>query len=107
MIASFFSYRGRINRATFWKSTLIAAILFMILSTTVAWLYDASSVDSYNLKAAFGSVIFIGMLILWSFPCVKRLHDLGKPGWMYLLMFIPFVNIYMLYLLGFEVGANK
>ena len=37
---------------------------------------------------------------------VKRLHDLNKTGWLYLLFFIPLVNIGMLIWVGFFKGTN-
>jgi len=32
---------------------------------------------------------------------VKRLHDLDKKGWISLLLFVPFANIYVFIVCGF------
>ncbi len=41
---------------------------------------------------------------------VRRLHDVGKSGWMYLILFIPIIGaiwIFVLLLKDSEVGDNK
>lgn len=36
---------------------------------------------------------------------IRRLHDLDKSGWLYLLSFIPFVNLIMAIYIGFWPGS--
>lgn len=56
--------------------------------------------------AIFTLLILIPSIWIMLATCVKRLHDLGKSGWMALLSLIPIVNfiigIYMAFFKGEE-----
>lgn len=40
-------------------------------------------------------VIFILITVIPNFSlCIRRLHDVGKSGWFYLLGFIPIINLW-------------
>jgi uncharacterized membrane protein YhaH (DUF805 family) len=42
--------------------------------------------------------------------CVRRLHDVGKSGWMLLIVFIPFIGaiwLLVLYCTAGDQGDNK
>ena len=43
--------------------------------------------------------VVLGLQILFALPClllvIRRLHDIGRSGWWWLLVFIPFVNFIM------------
>ena len=54
---------------------------------------------------SIGFVIGIGAAIIQAFLVVKRLHDLGKPGWQYFLMYVPLYNIYLGIVLLFVKGT--
>lgn len=50
-----------------------------------------------------GLVILCGYMLLYSIMSicmlVRRLHDIDKSGWLWLLSFVPILNIYLIYLL--------
>ena len=58
--------------------------------------------------------VVLGLQILFALPClllvIRRLHDIGRSGWWWLLVFIPFVNfimgIYLMCKKG-ETGPNR
>lgn len=58
--------------------------------------------------------VVLGLQILFALPClllvIRRLHDIGRSGWWWLLIFIPFVNfimgIYLMCKKG-ETGPNR
>jgi uncharacterized membrane protein YhaH (DUF805 family) len=98
---TFFSYRGRLRRSSyFWQ---ILAIAFPVAFINVA-LGDSPE------SAGLGVLVGLGAGILASFPQVKRLHDLNMSGWFYWLSLIPLVNLifglYMLFARG-TVGPNR
>lgn len=41
------------------------------------------------------SLITLILAILWIIPITLRLQNIGRSGWWFLLLFIPFVNIYV------------
>lgn len=58
--------------------------------------------------------VVLGLQILFALPClllvIRRLHDIGRSGWWWLLIFIPFVNFIMgIYLMSKkgETGPNR
>ena len=61
----------------------------------------------------YGSGILFSSALLTNFiflipnvaTTVRRLHDIGKSGWWYLLIGIPFINLYVVYLL--LLSGNK
>lgn len=100
-IAEMFSLEGRANRAWyFWHSVLddlvivTAFILFVVLGVATGPLLALP---------LLGLIVAAG----WAAAAVtvKRLHDLGRPGWQLLLLAVPFYNIYLGLLLLFQQGA--
>ena len=58
--------------------------------------------------------VVLGLQILFALPClllvIRRLHDIGRSGWWWLLIFIPFVNFNMvIYLMckNCDTGTNR
>lgn len=47
-------------------------------------------------------VVFILIIAIPNFSlCIRRLHDVGKSGWFYLLCFIPIINLWPVALILF------
>ena len=58
--------------------------------------------------------VVLGLQILLALPCImliiRRLHDIGRSGWWWLLVFIPLINvIFGIYLMAKkgETGPNR
>lgn len=79
----FFSFRGRIRRATFWWSTVCLWIIFVALFVLL------------EAKTGRGSTLILYPFIFWSFLAIlaKRYHDLGRSGWWLLLLLIPLLGV--------------
>ena len=67
-------FDGRVGRAVFWQYILIYVPVGFLLSLLSRFLADA-----------YALALFLPTLGL----CVRRLHDLGKSGWLVLLPAIP------------------
>ena len=97
-------FNGRARRKQFWMFILfnvIFGIVFLILAQLVSFLAILSGLFSL---AVLVPTIAVG---------VRRLHDIGKSGWFYLLILVPFANFWLIYLLATdsqpgtnEYGAN-
>ena len=93
-VSNSFSLSGRSSRSEFWWFVLGSNLAF-ILCTILA--------------GAIHEIFLILPLLL--IPAnitlsVRRLHDVGKSGWMFLLMVIPLVNL-ILIILWFIVDAGQ
>lgn len=106
-----FSLHGRSNRARYiWHTLLdglvVAALLFLIFGGALGGL----SMGGGPLTVLF-AVLAAWMVLIAAFAAelcitVRRLHDLNRSGWQWLLSFVPFVNLYIWILLIFEPGTQ-
>ena len=105
-LAELFSLEGRANRAWFFWHTVLddlviitAMILFVVLGVVTS---PFLAIPLLGVVAAAG----------WAAAAVtvKRLHDLGRPGWHLVLMLVPIYQIYLGLVLTFkrgQVGPNE
>jgi len=93
----FFSFRGRINRKTFWLATLPLAVGYAVAEVM------AESAD----QAMVGLGYLIMISFIWPSLAVqtKRWHDRNKSGWWNLISFVPIAGpIWAFIELGFLKG---
>jgi uncharacterized membrane protein YhaH (DUF805 family) len=106
-----FSLDGRISRGTFWAVLISLAIVNAVLRaatlrTAAVVLNGLGGIDRFvfavgllwTIVAFFATWIFLAI-------CTKRWHDIGRSGWLSLIMFIPLVNLIPLLILGFTIGT--
>lgn len=85
-------FKGRARRKEYWMFTLINLIIAVVLG-----------IVGGLIKFPFISTIYgLAVLLPGVAVGVRRLHDLGKSGWLLLLGLIPLVNFYLLYLFCLE-----
>ena len=89
------TFTGRARRSEFWWFSLATLLLGMVLGLI-------------GIKILSG-IVNLALLIPSIAVGVRRLHDIGKSGWWYLLAFVPLVNLYLLYLLikDSQPGENE
>lgn len=109
----FFSLRGRINRAKFWLGILVVHVLAFGLLFLVGAIDPPPDppAEPGLLWQAAGFLILV-LLVLGPIPiAVKRLHDMDRSGWWYLVSLIPVVGgLILLLWLGSTkgtIGLNK
>lgn len=79
-------FSGRARRTEYWMFTLFNAIISLILGFVLA-----------TIGLVFLSYIYsIAILIPSLAVCIRRLHDIGKSGWWYLIGFVPVVGTIVL-----------
>lgn len=112
-----FSHHGRYGRLSYIAWTFIAslfytAVLFVVIAMSFALSYFLgnglsteelfSSSLGYLLVILFVAVVIFFTVIFINIT-IRRLHDLNKSGWLWLLMLIPFLNIlFWIYILCFK-----
>ena len=83
--ASLFSLKGRIRRTQYWLTHFCLSLLMV-----------PSRISGDNMSdgvAIYTLIIIIPFIWISITNSVKRLHDLGKSGWLALLFLIPVVNL--------------
>lgn len=102
---SVFSLSQRLNRLRY-VCYLFTGML--VLGLVVALLVIlAQAVEPWLARVMFGASVLLGLtFFVWAIGLmVRRLHDLGRPGWWLLAILVPGVNLlFTLYLL---VGAPQ
>ncbi|WP_300569479.1 DUF805 domain-containing protein [Flavobacterium sp.] len=105
MFENYANFSGRARRSEYWYYMLMNGIIIL------AWAILSAMVSSVS--EVFAD-IFVGVLALYfliiiipSFAViVRRLHDIDKSGWYYLVRFIPIVGSIWLLILFCTEGTN-
>ena len=115
VLQNFNNFSGRARRKEYWMYTLIyMPILFLAMFADNA-LGTTFQMDVMGQSVDIGyGWIYVIVALLHFLPSlsvvVRRLHDVGKSGWFYLIILIPLIGIiWMLVLLvsNGNVGENK
>ncbi len=101
VLKKYADFSGRARRTEYWMFALFNFIFLM-----VALLLDVL----LGTIAVFYALYALAMLIPSLAVGVRRLHDVGKSGWMLLIAFIPIIGgiwLLVLYLTDSQLGTNK
>ena len=79
VLHTFFSFRGRLSRATFWWALLLAVAVFVVL-----FVFLDSAIGRGATWILYPPLLWAGFAL-----AVKRLHDRAKSPWWLLLAVIP------------------
>lgn len=94
---NYVNFDGRARRSEYWYYTLFSIPLFIIASLLDRALgLNFSPLPYGYLYAAVGLGTFLPGLAV----SIRRLHDVGKSGWMSLIVFIPLVGFIWLIVLA-------
>lgn len=82
-------FTGRARRKEYWMYTLFNVIIVALLAG-IDYLLGWFSIE-YRIGVLSG-IYSLAVLLPGIAVCVRRLHDIGKSGWYYLLGLIPIVG---------------
>lgn len=116
-LKNYFNFSGRASRGDYWWYVLGYVIVSVILAFVDSAVFGGGQTTmdttdgvnaSYN-AGPLAAIWIIGNIIPLISIAVRRLHDSDRSGWFYLLVLIPLVNIYLLYLMIIKgtAGANR
>ncbi len=97
-----FSPRGRANRAWYFWHILLDDLV--VLGLMITMIVVSAIMGNPFLVIPMLGVILGGIWAAISIT-VKRLHDLGRPGWHFLLLGIPIYNLWLGLVLLFKRGT--
>ena len=103
---NYFNFHGKSARKEFLFFLLFRLALFVILEFCKAYLesrFDIEDEITYALLILF----WLGTLIPMAAVGVRRLHDLGRSGWWYLIVLIPLANLIFFFSLAAVPGATN
>lgn len=108
MLQDMFTLTGRwnrLNRQRFFGYGLLQAILVIVLFSIVI----IELLSGGNSLALFLPILGVVSVVgIWMNLClsVKRLHDLDKSGWYFLVYLIPIVGSFFIFYLWFAKGIE-
>ncbi|WP_291147757.1 DUF805 domain-containing protein [Flavobacterium sp. UBA7680] len=98
------NFKGRAMRSEYWYYTLasiIIAILLFTIDTFAGLTYGAGQAGV--LRSLYSLLVLIpGFAVL-----VRRLHDVGKSGWFFLIVFIPLAGVIWLLIVLCTEGEDR
>jgi uncharacterized membrane protein YhaH (DUF805 family) len=103
----YFSWQGRLSRIGIFCQIVglsflgLAPSMIIFLLPTGAW-----SASFIYMAAIGGTSVLAGFFFLTSFPVIKRLHDLGWSGWLFVVFLIPVVGTVLSLALLFRKGTQ-
>lgn len=87
-LKNYVNFSGRARRKEFWFFSLSQFLILLLAMFIDAVLFDTTPVLYF--------ICALGLFIPALAVSVRRLHDLGKSGWWYLIAFIPLIGVIML-----------
>ncbi|WP_198086351.1 DUF805 domain-containing protein [Variovorax sp. E3] len=75
-------FSGRASRSEYWWFVLAELVVLVVASLINQYLYG---------------IVALGFLLPALAVGARRLHDIGKSGWLQLLMIIPVINLVLIY----------
>jgi uncharacterized membrane protein YhaH (DUF805 family) len=82
------NFSGRARRSEYWYFTLFSLIVSMAASIIGGMLFVHHEGDVNLLSSLLSLVLFLPGLGV----AIRRLHDIGKSAWWYLIIFVPMIG---------------
>lgn len=107
VLQNYATFSGRARRSEYWYF-----VLFNIIFAVVAMILDnvlGIAMDGVGYGPIYGLYV-LALLIPGLAVGVRRLHDVGKSGWMFLIAFIPLIGaiwLLVLFCTDSQQGTNK
>ncbi len=92
--SNYVNFRGRSTRSEFWwmmVASIFISVIIAIINGIIAVATDEPSV-------LFTTIVCLVLLLPYISLFIRRLHDVGKSGWLLLLAIVPIVGLYLIYL---------
>lgn len=89
----YITFNGRASRSEYWFFFLFNCIIASVLfGLAIVINQENVSLIFLGLTLAYSLVVFLPALAV----TVRRLHDIGKSGWLYCIVFIPYIGAFIL-----------
>lgn len=101
-------FSGRATRTEYWYFTLFSTLIQVVLTIIGVALTEIQSLAM--IMSIISMLVSVALLIPSISVTVRRLHDIGKSGYMFFITLIPIIGmIWLLILLctASDIGENK
>lgn len=105
-LKQYFDFSGRARRKEYWLFclfNLIIAYILNVIDSAIGLTFPVGIVELGILGVIYSLLLFIPGLAV----CVRRLHDIGKSGWFYLIGLIPLVGAIIVLIWFCKEGEHK
>ena len=103
VLKQYADFNGRSRRKEYW--------MFVLINLIISWsLAILDNVFGTGLFTVISTIYSLVVLVPGLAVSVRRLHDIGKSGWYYLLVLLPIIGwiwLIVLFATDSEVGPNK
>ena len=107
------NFKGRARRKEYWMYTLIFTVLLIALMTIMFSVLSFS--DETGIETGPGVYLTVILVIVFLFAhfiptialTVRRLHDTGKSGWWYLIVFVPYLGNFVIFIFTLIDGDRE
>jgi uncharacterized membrane protein YhaH (DUF805 family) len=110
-------FEGRARRKEYWGYQLfqfLAIMALMVIGLMLDFTVGGVSMDVEDDSVPVISVTFLVLYVLGTFLpslaiTIRRMHDIGVSGWVYLVSFIPYIGglvIFVMSLVASQAGTN-
>lgn len=116
VLKQYADFSGRARRTEYWMFVLfnlIFGIVAMGIDNALGITFKFTNIDGSPLPFFYGYIYALYCLVVLVpglAVSVRRLHDVGKSGWMMLICLIPFIGaiwLLILFCTDSQDGANK
>ncbi|SHH19154.1 DUF805 domain-containing protein [Marivita hallyeonensis] len=102
-LSKYATFSGRAARSEFWWFVLFLMVMNLLLAILDRALFGVTS-DGQPISI-IGAVFSLAIILPSIAVGVRRLHDLDKSGWWYLLILIPFLGALVLIYFFVQKGS--
>lgn len=105
-LKQYFDFSGRARRKEYWLFclfNLIIAYILNVIDSAIGLTFPVGIVELGILGVIYSLLLFIPGLAVG----VRRLHDIGKSGWFYLIGLIPLVGAIIVLIWFCKEGEHK
>ena len=102
VLKKYATFEGRASRSEFWYFNLVHVLIMAVWIGLLVW-FVQKDIDNilidivYFILLAYSLIMFLPQLGV----LVRRLHDTGRSGWWYFVVFIPIIGIFILLIILF------
>ena len=108
VLRQYVDFKGRARRAEYWNFTLISTLISLALLFIDLYVFGINPMAGQS--GIIGNLYSLAVLLPSLGVLVRRLHDVGKSGWFFLIILIPLIGFIWLLILLFrdsQQGENK
>ena len=101
-------FSGRARRREYWMFVLFSVLTYLAACMAGGLVDVVLNTEGVIMALALVGV-WLGLIVPSIAVAIRRLHDTGHSGWMFLLAFVPVVSLVLLvfYCIDSQAGSNQ